>query len=48
MLCSLLGGMIEGAFPIYSVFLMKGSLLLATKGLMYLYKEKGKNNAFNK
>lgn len=48
MLGSLLGGIIEGVFPIYIVFLMKGSLLLTAKGLMYLYKEKGKNNAFNK
>jgi MFS family permease len=48
MIGPLLGGVMGGFFPMYSVFLMTGFLLLVAMGMMHWSKERNKANAFNK
>lgn len=48
MMGPLLGGVMGGFFPMYSVFLMTGFLLLVAMGMMHWSKERNKANAFNK
>jgi len=48
MLGPLLGGAMGGIFPIHSVFLMTGFLLLVAIGMIHWSREKIENNRFNK